>query len=111
MQPARKIASNYLLTCEGLTPAPLVSIAPDGALLAIRQVEHPDREPLTEFYAGVLVIGLDAERFAQLATDHTTPLVELITPHLDPTRKNLLLISGLDYRRMVCTAQTRLQRL
>lgn len=111
MQPARKIASNYLLTHEGLIASPLVTCSADGRLLSVQLCENPDREPLTEFYAGVLVVGLDATAVIPLLTDHTTPITELLRPHIDAERQTLHLLSGLDYRQLRCTEQSRLQRL
>lgn len=47
-----------LLTPHGWLRNPLVELAEDGTILAIRTSSAPDREPLTEFYAGALLPGL-----------------------------------------------------
>jgi len=54
----RRIATHYLLTKEGWLRNPLVEVAPDGTILRVTTTEHPDREPFTEFYAGLLLPGL-----------------------------------------------------
>lgn len=54
----RRIASHGLLTDRGWLRNPLVEIGPDGTILSVATCEHPDREPYTEFYAGMLLPGL-----------------------------------------------------
>lgn len=55
---SRRIASNWLLTDKGLVRNPVVEFDPEGTILHIRTAGHPDREPFTEFHAGILLPGL-----------------------------------------------------
>lgn len=91
--------------------SPLVELAADGRVVAVRRCPAPDREPFTEFYGGVLLLGLDEEVALPLLAERTTPIAKLFAPHLDPMRRTLHLLTGLDYRQQCCTALTRLQRL
>ena len=51
--PLRRIASNKLLTREGITLHPLVELDDRGEVVRIVACPEPDREPYTEFYAGI----------------------------------------------------------
>lgn len=55
--PSRRIASNWLLTDSGWLRNPVAEIDAGGGILRITTSEHPDREPFTEFHAGLLVRG------------------------------------------------------
>lgn len=50
----RKIASNWLWTPEGFLRRPLVILDDGGRILDVRTCDAPDREPFTEFHAGLL---------------------------------------------------------
>ena len=50
----RKIASNWLWTPEGFLRRPLVTLDDGGRILDVRTCDAPDREPFTEFHAGLL---------------------------------------------------------
>ena len=58
LESPRRIATHYLLTDEGWLRNPLVEVAPDGTILRVTTSGQPDREPLTEFYPGLLLPGL-----------------------------------------------------
>ena len=107
----RKIASNLLLDRGGLHRDPLVELDAEGQLSSVRFVPHPDREPFTEFYAGLLVVGLEGFDPAQLQADHTTPLPELLAPYLHPDSRRVVLLTGLDYDRLTATDRTRIHLL
>ena len=83
-----------------------MELSDEGCVLAVGRCSTPDREPFTEFYAGVLVVGLSCEAVAAVAHDHTTPLAELLPPLVDPTSERLVLLSGLDYQTMCLTERT-----
>lgn len=53
----RKIASNWLWTPEGFLRRPLVTLDDGGRILDVRTCDDPDREPFTEFHAGLLTPG------------------------------------------------------
>ncbi len=53
----RKIASNWLWTPEGFLRRPLVTLDDGGRILDVRTCDAPDREPFTEFHAGLLTPG------------------------------------------------------
>ena len=59
--PPRRIASNWLWTPEGFLRRPLVTLDDGGRILDVRTCDAPDREPFTEFYAGVLVAGFPSD--------------------------------------------------
>ena len=107
----RRIASNLLLDSRGLHRNPLVELDDGGGLVSVRCEPQPDREPFTEFYAGLLVVGLEGFDPAQLHADRTTPLPELLTPHLNPDNRRVVLLTGLDYDRLTPTDRTRLHLL
>jgi hypothetical protein len=77
----------------------------------VRFVSHPDREPFTEFYAGLLVVGLEGFDPATLLANHTTPLPELLAPYLHPESRRAVLLTGLDYDRLTATDHTRIHLL
>lgn len=107
----RKIASNLLLDRGGLHRNPLVELDAEGQLASVRLVPYPDREPFTEFYAGLLVVGLEGFDPATLLADHTTPLPELLAPYLHPESRRAVLLTGLDYDRLTATDRTRIHLL
>lgn len=107
----RKIASNLLLDRGGLHRDPLVELDEEGQLASVRFVSHPDREPFTEFFAGLLVVGLEGFNPAQLQADHTTPLPELLAPYLHPESRRAVLLTGLNYDRLTATDRTRIHLL
>lgn len=81
-QPFRRIASNRLWTPQGVVCNPLAEIAPDGTVLSVRTCPDPDREPFTEFQAGLLVPGFPADyraAFAQLLARRDQPLDKLLS--------------------------------
>ena len=84
----------------------MVELSDEGCVLAVGRCSTPDRESFTEFYAGVLVVGLSCEAFAAVAHDHTTPLAKLLPPLVDLAAERLVLLSGLDYTTMCLTEQT-----
>lgn len=53
----RKIASNWLWTPEGFLRRPLVTLDDGGRILDVRTCDDSDREPFTEFHAGLLTPG------------------------------------------------------
>lgn len=103
----RKIASNLLFDGHTLHRNPLVELSDEGEVLRVTIVEHPDSEAFTEFYAGMLVVGLDPAMLPQLITDHTTSLHELLPQKIDPARGRLTLLTGLDYTLLRFTTESR----
>lgn len=115
--PFRRIASNRLWTPAGVVRDPVVEVAPDGRILRVASHPDPDRLPLTEFYAGLLVpVFPDDYRaaFAALLAQRERPLEELLAaliPSDGALRGGaLVVISGLDYAplRLTDRAQIRL---
>lgn len=105
--PLRRIASNRLLTREGLVLHPLVTLDEQGEVVEVCRSEAPDREPFTEFYAGVLVIGLEEELIPGLQKSRE-PLTKWL-PALLTDRQTLHLITGLDYPTLTPTSDLRIQ--
>lgn len=107
----RKIASNLLLDSEGLHRNPLIELSDAGELCAVTYTAHPDREPFTEFFAGVVVVGLEGFDPARLHDDLSTPLPELLRPYLRVGSRRVVLFTGLDYTHLRLTQASRLRRL
>ena len=105
----RKIASNKLLTCEGLLEHPLLEVDDVGHILSIRTSSDPDREPFTEFYAGLLIGGLDAELIERTKKDNASLLDTL--PSLLHPNEGLYLVTGIDYRTLRPTPAMQILRL
>lgn len=81
VQPLRRIASNLLWTPQGVVRDPLLEVAPDGRVLSVAVCAEPDRQPFTEFYAGLLVPDFPADyraAFCCLLAEARTPLPELL---------------------------------
>ena len=112
MQPSRKIASNALLTADGvLHSRPLIRFDAAGAVVAVDFCEHPDREPFTEFRAGIVVLGFSREAFEAVRHNHDTPITELLPPRLQLHSTQAALLTGLDYATMCFTAESRYEAL
>ena len=105
----RKIASNKLLTREGVLLHPLLEVDDIGHILSIRTTANPDREPFTEFYAGLLVVGLN-EMLAAEVMQSTQPLTEWLPSRLTDNSE-LWLLSSLDFQTLRPTPQTHIQRI
>lgn len=105
----RKIASNRLLRRTGLLRNLLVRLNEQGEVVEVRTTENPDREPFTEFYAGLLVLGLDREQIEQVLKSRE-PLHEWL-PALLTDQPTLHLVTGLDPASLCATPSVRVQRL
>lgn len=113
-RPLRSIAARLLLTTAGGTiEHPLVELTPDGRLHRIVQsgvtTAAADRRPFTEYLAGLLVPDFPRDyraAFAAVAADRTTPLGRLL-----PREEGgiCVLLTGIDYERMVLTEQTKIR--
>jgi hypothetical protein len=111
--PIRRIAANLMWRPEGLVRNPLAEIGPDGRILRVDACPDPDRQPCTEFYAGLLVADFPAdwrETFERLLSQSDTPLPELLA-RLPRQRGVPVAISGLDYATMRLTPRARIRRL
>lgn len=89
-QPFRRIACNLLWTPRGVVCNPLAEVAPDGTVRAVRICPEPDREPFTEFYAGLLVPDFPADcraAFDWLAARREQPLDELLARLIPATNE------------------------
>ncbi len=103
----RRIASNLLFDGRRLLRNPLVCLTDEGQVSEICTTDAPDREPFTEFYAGLLVVGLDDAALPSLLADHTTPIPDLLAPHTNPARGRLTHLTGLDYTTLRFTPESR----
>lgn len=113
--PPRRIASNWLWRDGRLSRDPLVELSADGSLLSCVRCEAPDREPFTEFYAGVLVAGFPSDwrgAFEWLRARRERPLAELLEALPRPDAGGVwVLLSGLDYASMRLTDRSRIRLL
>ena len=114
MQHSRKIASNLLWTPQGIIRRPLIQVSAEGQVLSVDECPDPDREPLTEFYAGLLVADFDADyraAFARLCNTPERPLSETLHTVITPGRGILVVISGLDFDTLRPTPHARIERV
>lgn len=88
---------------------PLVTLGEQGEVVAVRSTENPDREPFTEFYAGLLVLGLTEELIRQLPKNRE-PLEKWL-PALLTDQPTLHLVTGLDPTTLCPTPRIRVRRL
>lgn len=105
----RKIASNKLINRHGLLLNPLVELDDRGLIVRVTTTATPDREPFTEFYAGLLVVGLDNVHTEELLRC-LQPLTEWLPSRLTDNSE-LYLLTGLDFTTLSPTPQTRIQRI
>ncbi len=106
----RRIASNLLWTPQGVLRNPLAVFGPDGRLLRIEQCAEPDRQPATEFYAGLLVLDFPADYaafFPQWCAERASLSERL--PHIVPASPGCpVVLSGLDYDTLRLTPRSRI---
>ena len=88
---------------------PLVELDEAGRVVQVTFTAAPDREPFTEFYAGLLVVGLDNVHTEELL-HCLQPLTEWLPSRLTDSSE-LYLLTGLDFRTLCTTPQTRIQRI
>ena len=101
-------------TPQGIVRNPLLRISETGRVLSVDECPDPDREPLTEFYAGLLVADFDADyraAFAQLCACSGQSLAETLHTAITPGRGIVVAISGLDYDTLRPTPRTRIERV
>lgn len=107
----RKTASNLLWTSEGVVRNPLVEWNAAGHVVSLRTCDAPDREPFTEFLAGLLVFDFPCDIRATLdymQCNADIPLPELLSRLCPAERGVAVVISGIDYETMCLTADTRI---
>lgn len=116
--PFRRIASNRLWTPAGVVRNPVVEVASDGRILSVESLADPDRLPLTEFYAGLLVPAFPDDyraAFAALLARRDRPLAELLSELIpaDGALRGgaLVVISGLDYATLRLTDRAEIRLL
>lgn len=111
----RRIASNWLWLDGRLSRDPVVELSADGSLLSCARCEAPDREPFTEFCAGVLVADFPADwrgGFEWLCARRERPLAELLAALPRSAAGGVwVLLSGLDYATMRLTDSSRIRLL
>lgn len=113
MQPSRKIASNLLWTGSGLLRAPLLTLDTAGCILRCESCAEPDRSPLTEFYAGVLVPGFPDDYrtvFARMRADGR-PLDRQLAELPPASPGCLVVVSGLDYATLRLGPRAQIRKL
>ena len=111
---SRKTASNLLWTPEGLVRSPLVEWDAEGHVVSLRTCDVPDREPFTEFLAGVLVFDFPCDIGATLdlmQCEANVPLPELLIRFCPAEDGVAVVISGIDYQTMRLTTDTRITPL
>lgn len=89
--------------------SPLVTLNEQGLVVQVTNTSAPDREPFTEFYAGLLVVGLN-EMLAAEVMQSTQPLTEWLPSRLTDNSE-LWLLSSLDFQTLRPTPQTHIQRI
>lgn len=121
--PFRKIASNGLWTPDGVMRHPLVTLSGEGCVIATTECVDPDRQPFTEFYAGLLVADFPVDyrtAFDELrAVCGTVPQTSDVAGalsldealrHVVPAEPGcLVVLSGLEYAPLRLTPQSRIR--
>lgn len=110
MTAERRIASHLLWTPQGVVRNPLVTLSPDGRCLRVEQCADPDRQPATEFYAGLLVLDFPAnyDSFFGKWCAEQAPLRERLPRCVPAPHGIAVVLSGLDYDELRLTPQSRL---
>lgn len=111
MTSERRIASNLLWTPQGIVRNPLVTFSPEGHPLRIEQCAEPDRQPATEFQAGLLVLDFPTDYatvFATMFAEQAT-LSELLPRYVPAEAGIAVVLSGLDYDELRLTSQSRIR--
>ncbi len=117
MPPSRKIASNLLWQPQGVVRNPLVTLSPEGRIVAADVCPEPDRIAGTEFYAGVLVPDFPADfrpAFARMldgALHGGETLPEQLAALVPAPGGVPVVISGIDYAAMRLTARAQIRSL
>lgn len=111
--PSRRIASNLLWTPGGLVRSPLVTLGADGRVLTAACCPEPDRLPLTEFYAGLLIPGFPTDyRAAFERLRASAALLPDVLPGIVAADGGVLVVvSGLDYESLRLTPQSQIRKL
>lgn len=86
---------------------PLIELDERGLVVRITRCESPDREPFTEHYAGLLVVGLDEALCKELPM-RREPLTAWLPDRLG-SLPTLHLVTGLDYPSLCPTPRTTLR--
>lgn len=110
----RKIASNLLWTPQGIVRRPLVTFDAEGRVRSVEVCDAPDREPFTEFFAGLMVTGFPAayrEAFDRLRACADEPLTEALARIAGCEEGVAVVISGLDYASMRLTERSSVARI
>lgn len=110
MTAERRIASNLLWTPQGVVRNPLVVFASDGRPLRVEQCADPDRQPATEFYAGLLILDFPADYAAFFGNwcAEQAPLRERLPLCVPAPQGIAVVLSGIDYDELRLTPQTRI---
>ena len=113
MKSPRQIASHRLWPEEGLVENPLISLSCEGEIGSVRSVEAPDREPLTEFYAGVIIPHFPTnyqEVFARMLAQREIPLSEQL-PRWLVAEGCVVVLSGVDFSTLRLSDRAQILRL
>lgn len=110
----RYIASNYIWSRErGFERHPVATVSDEGRIVALKLLENPDREPLTEFFSGVMVEGFAADErgaFDEMMHSSERGLDLLLRRHTSACG-GVVVLSGLDYEKMELTPQSQILRV
>ncbi len=82
--------------------------------MELRSLDNPDREPLTEYYAGVLVCNFPEDyhaAFDAMMSRRDVPLDTLLRDVVLADSGAVVVISGIDYGRFMLTADSRIQKI
>ena len=110
MTAERRIASHLLWTPQGVVRNPLVVFSSDGRPLRVEQCADPDRQPATEFYAGLLVFDFPPNYgtfFGKWCAEQA-PLRERLPQCVPAPQGIAVVLSGMDYDELRLTPQARI---
>lgn len=110
----RRIASNYIWSRErGFEAHPVAVVGDGGDITSFKLLADPDREPMTEFFSGVLVGGFPSawrETFAEMMASPCRTLDTLLRERVGDGGC-VVVISGLDYATMSLTPRSQLLKI
>lgn len=111
--PFRKIASNRLWTPEGVVRDPLLTLDGAGRILCVEVCREPDRQPFTEFHAGMIVPDFPADYRAAFDRLRRNPaaFADALSRLLPAPGGVAVVVSGLDYATLTLLPQAQIRKL
>lgn len=109
----RRIASNRLWTPQGVVRNPLLTLDAAGRIVSVEVCTEPDRQPATEFYAGMIVPDFPPDYRAAFERLRLEPdaFAEALARLLPAPGGVAVVVSGLDYANLGLLPQAQIRKL